>query len=228
MTKTKSPPGQRLSSGFTLVEVLVTITIILVLAALTFTGSSAFMKRAAAVRDVGNMKNLWTCITLYAGDNNDSLPGPLNAGQKAIYGANASYGRINFYLAPYMGYVSPKDGDFFPGMASSWQKTAATKIVPCYLIRSDVPTGIGTATFKPWGYPTGAAADRIPMKMSAAFSKINLSRTWAMTDVDQLHPDVGNAGWKADIPEKMAHGSYRLAMYFDGSGGKVNQNNSRQ
>jgi prepilin-type N-terminal cleavage/methylation domain-containing protein len=76
-------------AGFTLVELLVTITIIVVLAALTFMGSSAFLKRAAAVKDMSNMKNLWTAINLYAGDNNDTLPGPLNAGQKAIYGANA-------------------------------------------------------------------------------------------------------------------------------------------
>ena len=215
-------------SGFTLVELLVTITIIIVLAALAFMGSSVFLKRAAAVRDMSNMKNLWTGIILYAGDNNDTLPGPLNAGQKAIYGANAGYGRINFHLAPYLGYDNPKDGDFLEAMASSWQKTPATKAAPCYYIRSDVPTNVGTVTFKPWGYPTGAAADRKPMKLSAALSRINVSRTWAITDVDQLHPDIGSAAWKADVPEKMAHGSYRLAMYFDGSGGKVNQYNVRQ
>lgn len=216
-------------AGFTLVELLVTVTIIIVLAALTYMGSSAFLKRAAAVKDMSNMKNLWTAINLYVGDNNDTLPGPLNAGQKAIYGASASYGRVNFYLAPYLGYTTPKDGDFLEAMASTgWQKTSKTKAAPCYYIRSDVPTEVGTATIKPWGYPTGATADRKPMKMSAAFSQINTSRTWAITDVDQLHPDIGSAAWKADVPEKMAHGSYRLAMYFDGSGGKVNQYNLRQ
>ena len=215
-------------AGFTLVELLVTITIIVVLAALTFMGSSAFLKRAAAVKDMSNMKNLWTAINLYAVDNNDTLPGPLNAGQKAIYGANASYGRINFYLASYLGYTNPKDGDFLEAMASSWQKTPATKAAPCYYIRSDVPTDVGTVTIKPWGYPTGAATDRKPMKMSAALSRINTSRTWAITDVDQRHPDIGSAAWKADVPEKMAHGSYRLAIYFDGSGGKVNRYNIRQ
>jgi prepilin-type N-terminal cleavage/methylation domain-containing protein len=216
-------------AGFTLVELLVTITIIVVLASLTFMGTSVFLKRAAAVKDMTNMKNLWTGVHLYAGDNNDSLPGPLNAGQKAIYGASAGYGRINFYLASYLGYTDPKDGDFLESMASnSWQKTPATKAAPCYYIRSDVPTDVATVTIKPWGYPTGATADRRPMKMSAALSRINTSRTWAITDVDQLHPDIGSAAWKADVPEKMAHGSYRLAIYFDGSGGKVNRYNVRQ
>ena len=27
--------------------------------------------------------------------------------------------------------------------------------------------------------------------------------------------------WKPDVPEGMAHGDYRLAIYFDGNGGKV-------
>ncbi len=132
---------------------------------------------------------------------------------------------MNFFIAPYLGYTDPKDGDFLESMAStSWQKTAATRIVPCYYIRSNVPTGVVTATFQPWGYP----AKTKPMRMSVALSQINTSRTWAMTDVDQLHPDIGGAGWKADVPPKMAHGSYRLAVYFDGSIGKVNKDNSRQ
>lgn len=214
--------------GFTLVELLVTVGLIIVLATLAFLGSSAFLKRAAAVRDMANMRGLWGAITLYASDNNDTLPGPLNGGQKAIYGL-ASTGRVNFYIAPYLGYENPKVNEFLEAMAStSWQKTEATRNAPCYFIRSDVPTGVGTATIKPWGYPTASGADRKPMKMSAALSRIDTSRTWAMTDVDQLHPDVGNASWKGDVPAKMAHGTYRLAIYFDGGGGKLNQNNSPQ
>lgn len=56
-------------------------------------------------------------------------------------------------------------------------------------------------------------------------SKIDGSRTWAMTDVDQLHPDAINAAWLPNVPEGMAHGDYRLAIYFDGSSGKVNVKN---
>lgn len=30
------------------------------------------------------------------------------------------------------------------------------------------------------------------------------------------------------VPETLSHGTFRLAMYFDGSGGKVNQDNERR
>jgi prepilin-type N-terminal cleavage/methylation domain-containing protein len=208
--------------GFTLVELLVTIAIIAVLATLGFMGSKSFLKKAAAVKDATNMRSLWTSVSLYAADNSDRLPGPINSGQKALYGL-ASTGRISFYLAPYLGYENPKPNDFLDAMASSWQKTPATKAAPCYFIRSDVPLNQdpAAATFQPWGYPGKSK----PMTMSAALSRIDPSRTWAITDVDQLHPDAAGAGWINDVPDGMAHGTYRLAMYFDGSGGKVNVNN---
>ncbi len=220
-------PNIRRPGGFTLVELLVVITIIVVLAGVTFFGASTFLKRAAAVKDMSNMRNLWSSVILYAGDNNDSLPGPLTKGQKAIYGLKTT-GRINYFLAPYLGYTEPKVDDFLEAMAStSWQKTDATRRAPCYLLRLDVPTGTGTETIKPWG-DKNVTPNPQPMKLAAVSSKINPSRTWAMTDVDQLHPDVGDATWKSDVPAAMSHGSYRLAIYFDGAGGKVNQDNTPQ
>jgi prepilin-type N-terminal cleavage/methylation domain-containing protein len=222
----KSPlpdAGPRHSGGFTIVELLVVVAIIAVLAGLSFIGGSTFLKNAASVRDMSNMRTLWASTIMYAADNNDNLPGPLTKGQKAVYGAKTT-GRVNFFLASYMGYTSPQLNEFLPAMGSSWQKTPATQSAPCYLFRLDVPTGVGTETFSPWGN-ANPKPNLQPMKMSAALSKINASRTWAMTDVDQLHPDVKDAGWKADTPEKMAHGTYRLAVYFDGAGGKVDQEN---
>lgn len=217
------PPSRR--QGFTLVELLVTITIIAVLATLGFMGSKSFIKRAAAVKDVTNMRNLWSGIVLYAGENSDKLPGPINGGQRAVYGL-ASTGRISFYIAPYLGYDDPQTGDFLEAMASSWQKTTSARNAPCYFIRSDVPVSPdpGATTFQPWGYPGKSK----PITMSAALSKMDPARTWAITDLDQLHPDAQGAGWISELPTDMAHGTYRLAMFFDGSGDKVNVKNERQ
>ena len=186
-----------------------------------------FLKRAAAVKDVANMRAIWNGVVLYAADNSDTLPGPLYSGQKPTYGL-APTGQINFYIASYLGYENPKVNDFLPAMASSWQKTEIQQNTPAYIIRKDVPlsqptgTTSSTTTFQPWGYPTNSSK---PMKLSAALSKIDPSRTWAMTDVDQLHPDAKNAAWLPDVPEGMAHGDYRLAIYFDGGCGKVNVKN---
>lgn len=214
--------------GFTLVELLVTITIIAVLAALGFMGSSSFLKRAGAVKDVANMKTIWSGITLYAADHNDMLPGSptsgLFSGQKAVYTMNANNGRLACFIAPYLGYAEPREGAIIEPMLSSWQKTSVQKAVNAYWFRIDVPTATDpTTTFRPWGYAYAAK----PMQMSAAMSKIDPSRTWAFTDLDQLHPDAlaAKPGWLKEVPEKIAHGTYRLAMYFDGSSGKLNQKN---
>ena len=200
---------------------LVTITIVLALAVLAFMGSSTFIKRAAAVRDTANMKSIWSGVIMYAGDNNDQLPGGLFSGQKPVYTENGANGRLAHFLAPYFGYDTPREGQPIEAMTSSWQKTDAQKAINAYWFRIDVPISNSTSTFRPWGY----AYAQKPMRMSAAMSMINPSRTWAFTDLDQLHPDAKGAGWFNEIPAEMAHGSYRLAMYFDGSCNKVNVNN---
>ena len=114
-----------------------------VLATLGLMGSKSFLKKAAAVKDATNMRGLWTAVSLYAADNSNKLPGPINSGQKALYGL-ACTGRISFFLAPYLGYENPKANEFLDAMASCWQKTPATMATPCYLIRSDVPPKPGS------------------------------------------------------------------------------------
>ena len=94
-----------------------------------------------------------------------------------------------------VGYEKPRVDEFLDAMASSWQKTEAHRNTPVYLIRKGIPLSqtTGTSTVQPWGYPNTSK----PMKMSAVLSKIDPSRTWAMTDVDQLHPDAKNASLEA-------------------------------
>lgn len=223
MTFMKTCSRIRRRAGFTLVELLVTVTIILVLATMAFMGSSAFMKRAAATQDMATKKNIWAGIALYASDNNDLLPGPLFSGQRAIYGAKST-GRVSHFIAPYLGYDAPATGEFFETMGASWQKSDAAKSAPCYLFRLNTPTGVGTATVAPWGNANNKP-NLQPLRLSATLSRIDSSRTWALTDVDQQHPEVGSAAWRNEVPTTMSHGDHRLALYFDGSGGKVDINN---
>lgn len=214
----KSSPFRR---GFTLVELLVVITIIVVLAAIGFMGSAAFLKRAAAVKDIDNMKGIWSSINLYTGEHGGMLPGPLFSGQRPKYTTNAKNGRLAYFISTYLGYDKPKDGEVIEPMVSSWQKTTALKDVPNYFFRTDVPLDDSNSTFRPWGYAYASE----PLSMAGAMSKMNPSRTWAFTDLDQLHPDAAGAGWLQDTPTDMAHGDYRLAGYFDGHIGKVDKNN---
>jgi prepilin-type N-terminal cleavage/methylation domain-containing protein len=220
--------------GFSLVELLVAIAIIAVLAVLVFGMARGFIRQAAASRDAATLRQMWTCIQMYAGDNNDLLPGPLFTRQSPIYNKAPStnpreWRRLSDCLAPYLGHDNPKPGDFIEAMAASWQKNPISRNAPTYYMQQKLPIGDGRFTENPWGLPAPASVeDRMPMRMSVVMAQPKTNRTWAMTEFDQDHPEISDPGLKYGTPEGMAHQTYRLGVYFDGSVGKLNRENNPQ
>ena len=218
------------SSGFTLTELLVVIAIVAVLAALGFMGISTFIKRANAAKDSATLRQIWISIAVYSGDNNDLMPGPLFTTQAPIYNQPISsnpreWRRLSDCLAPYLGHDNPKKGDFIEEMAASWQKTPETRNAGAYYMQRKLPIGLGDETRSPWGIPAPATGDlRLPMRMSQVMGEPQTSRTWAMTTVDQLHPEMSAPN--LNTPAGMAYGSYRLGIYFDGRVSKFDVNNN--
>lgn len=211
--------------GFTLVELLVVITMVAVLVAIVFSFSRTAMKKANGMRDMATMRGIWNMIPIYVADNNGMLPGPINTGQKALYGP-ASTGRLSFFLAEQMGYKNPERDDAFQQLAFSWQKSEAALKAPCFYMPEKVKRDNGTdEEIRPWGHPLRSGTDRRPQSLASVISRIDPAREWAISDLDQLHPGIGNAGWKSDIPAEMSHGDYRIAIYFDGHADKLNVDN---
>ena len=60
---------KRPRAGFTLVELLVVITIIIVLAALTMTVSSKIRRSAAASKSINQMRQISVAVATYTADN---------------------------------------------------------------------------------------------------------------------------------------------------------------
>ena len=60
--------------GFTLIELLVVITIIGVLATISFSGYSRFIENARITKTVAVAKNVFNAMTSYASDNNGKFP----------------------------------------------------------------------------------------------------------------------------------------------------------
>lgn len=60
--------------------------------------------------------------------------------------------------------------------------------------------------------------------MSYVMGQPQTSKTWAITEVDQLHPEIPNPNLKT--PVGLAHGTYRLGIYFDGRVGRFDVDNN--
>lgn len=105
--------------GFTLIELMVGITIVTVLAALVFTLAKKGIARANGARDTLTMRSTFSEILQYASDNNTLLPGPANTDVKSVYGPQST-GRLSLYLAEGLGYENPQRDDFIEPMGYSW------------------------------------------------------------------------------------------------------------
>lgn len=187
------------SSGFSLTELLVVIVIIAVLATLGLMGISTFTKRANAAKNATTLRQIWISIQMYSGDQNDLMPGPLFTGQAPIFNKPISsnpreWRRLSDCLALYLGHDNPKKGKFIEAMAASWQKTPLTRNSPAYFMQQRLPIGLGDETGHPWSRPAPAPADaRYPMRMSQVLAQPQTSKTWAITAIDQVHPDFRTA-----------------------------------
>lgn len=229
--RTHKHSGHRHLAGFTLVEMLVVILIITVLAVLSFTGVTLMRKAAAAANDTNTLRQISTCISMYASDQNDLLPGPLFTRQTPVYNSPVpsnprEWRRLSDCLAPYLGYDAPEKGALIAPLAASWQKDSAKINAPGWYMQQKLPIGLGSVYQNPWGKPAPASnEERMPMRLQVVISQPKAERTWAITEFDQLHPEVTDQALKKDTPEGLVHGSYRLGLYFDGSVGKFTKDN---
>lgn len=203
--------------GFTLVELLVTVTIIIVMASLVVVLFGRISKSASSATMTNNLRQIGTAITLYADANNGKLPGPLHLGQRPIYRTSPAT-HLAYHLRDHFfpGQV-PNNGQQIDVLASSmWRKESPTLNGISLLTQQDVDPD-PRATRNPWGYAGASQNDpnRQPVTLAKLASYGRLP--WALIEADREHPLVGSAGWRMEMPEKPVHGNHRLALNFDGS-----------
>lgn len=169
-------------SGFTLVELLVVIGIILVLAALGWGAFQNVQKRAFRTQDAANLRQIGVAIHQYTADNDNRLPGPawvsLTFDVRKYFSMN-EYQQLGVYLAPYLlgrsiAYADP------PIRCKVFES-------PMYRGRTFDPaltTHYGRAydSIQPFGHRDGGGPIQAPKKMVALpglYNK-NLSEIWAV------------------------------------------------
>jgi prepilin-type N-terminal cleavage/methylation domain-containing protein len=94
------------STGFTLVELLVTVAIIGILASLLFPQVGKVMDRAAMAQSTNNLRQIGIAISGYVADNNGSLPNRKYGDPESWL--NQAYARL--YNKPWPGYVPSETG----------------------------------------------------------------------------------------------------------------------
>lgn len=212
-------------------ELLVVMVIIGVLAVLIFQGMKMAKEKATATVDAGDMRSIFTGMINYCSDNNDRLP-------TTYSGISPTYKKdgisLSTALAPYLGHGNAQDGDFMPvWAAASWQSTTGDTSAPSLLVHQDMYTGSEVWTGNPmrpnpsiktFGYPgaSGQAPKNLAYVLAASGSPAN---ALMLSEIDKEHPEfkVSKPSWLSGIPEGMAHGTFRLGLYWDGRVGKLDK-----
>ena len=186
-----SPRGR--SSGFSLVELLAAITIILVLVA----GGTAAWRAAALQADradaLAKTRTMGLAVLQYAHDHRGTLP-PLFPGQVLEYEAGRG-GRIVTECAAYLG-LPPGPGKHLA--ANLMPRAYARAAFPdpaslrVYVMNAAITTDQGTVT--PFGSVVTAG---LPPVGPATLAQIGRPGLWMMSTADQQHPNVAGAPWKS-------------------------------
>ncbi|MCU0796564.1 MAG: type II secretion system GspH family protein [Akkermansiaceae bacterium] len=217
-------------SGFTLVELLVAIVIVSILSLLAFFGVRSAKERASAAVDANDMRNIWVGVQSFTADNNGKLPTTMS-------GISPTYRRsavtLSTVLAPYLGFEDATDGQFMPVFAAaSWQSATNNPTGPSLLVHQEIYVGKGKKWTgnpmrpSPSQFSFGYPGSRAPRTMAAVMGAMSYPADALMlSEIDRKHPEfkVSKPSWLADVPENLAHGSYRLGLYWDGHVGKLDE-----
>jgi prepilin-type N-terminal cleavage/methylation domain-containing protein/prepilin-type processing-associated H-X9-DG protein len=207
-------PGRN-RSGFTLVELLVSLAIVAVLAGVLLSSIGKIREKALTQKTVANLKTLQSANALYAAENNNRFIAPQVNGDWA----NGMW----FQNEAFLSYLGAKKTDRmwdedWPEAAKSGHRSASPNIPPGKMDRQ-ASIGINLGLRQHWANPDGSFND-----LSYQASKIkNPSKTMAFIDANDIWVRMDRAdNWQSDKDPWYAmsvayrNGGKAAAVFFDG------------
>jgi len=207
----------RRAKGFTLLEVLVVFSIVIVLAALLLPALNGIREKGERTVAASNMRQIGTAIMLCANDRDGLLPGPLQLGQKSSYSTNTK--QLACVLAPYLDIPEPVPGQTLeifngPAFARTMRGKSPSNVHPFLL---NATPEVDDEKITPFGSDNPSNPSN-PMKVMAVNDNV-----WVLCDADQQNPGVIGQPWEPNTPKSIIHGKERLALYLDGSVSTISQ-----
>ncbi len=211
--------GTARSTGFSLVELLVTIAIVGSIAALTTAALPSITLHAERADALAKIRTMGRAVLQYAPDHGGLLP-PLFPGQVLEYEQGRG-GRIVTECAAYLG-VAPEPARY---LAIRLMPTAYAKLsVPAdknalrVYVMNTALTNLG-AVINPFGRVTTPGQ---PPTGNAPLAAIGgMANEWMMSTADRTQPAVTGAPWKINTPALPPLGNQRAVFRFDGSASLV-------
>lgn len=211
--------------GVTLLELLVAIAIVAVLATVA---SSLWSRTRNSQREtvcLSNLRNIGVAMTLYTGENQMTLPGPLWRGQSPIYQTDEEgafdrmSGNLITFLAP---YLQLKD---LPPLHSAkadilscpaWLKNAKheSQMICYYSAGEIVPEEPEEPSIFPFGRSSSNGEPLQPMRTTALRDQATTPAFWEFDRKATV--EISDYFTDPRVPDAPVHRTVRNTLFFDG------------